>query len=126
MTGLIPAPETRTEAQRYSHAERAASLAHRARQKAKGNGFGFLEIKPGRPAPTLTATFSFHVAPRFIDKHGEHWAPSCVELNRIQSFPDDFHVPGSYTDHWKRLGNSVPPLFMRAIALHVRDTILSK
>jgi site-specific DNA-cytosine methylase len=31
---------------------------------------------------------------------------------------------GGFTATAERIGNSVPPLFMRAIAEHIRDTIL--
>lgn len=47
-----------------------------------------------------------------------------AELRRICSFPDDFILTGSYAQQWERLGNSVPPLMMRAIAEAVRDEIL--
>lgn len=46
------------------------------------------------------------------------------ELKRICSFPDDFVLDGPYEKQWARLGNSVPPLMMRAVAEVVRDTIL--
>lgn len=46
------------------------------------------------------------------------------ELKRICSFPDDFTLIGSYAQQWERLGNSVPPLMMRAIAEAVRDHVL--
>ena len=38
------------------------------------------------------------------------------ELKRICAFPDDFILCGSYAQQWERLGNSVPPLMMQAIA----------
>lgn len=47
-----------------------------------------------------------------------------AELRRICSFPDDFILTGSYAQQWARLGNSVPPLMMRAIAAAVRDRVL--
>jgi DNA (cytosine-5)-methyltransferase 1 len=31
---------------------------------------------------------------------------------------------GKYSEQWARIGNSVPPLFMRAIAQHLRERIL--
>lgn len=43
---------------------------------------------------------------------------------RIASFPDDFQFAGKWTDAINRIGNSVPPLFMRAIAEHIRAHIL--
>jgi DNA (cytosine-5)-methyltransferase 1 len=48
------------------------------------------------------------------------------ELKRICAFPDDFILCGSYAQQWERLGNSVPPLMMKAIASTIRDEILSR
>tara|TARA_R110002126_G_C10434108_1_gene498401 strand:+ start:433 stop:1584 length:1152 start_codon:yes stop_codon:yes gene_type:complete len=47
-----------------------------------------------------------------------------AELRRICAFPDDFELKGSYAQQWERLGNSVPPLMMRAVAERIRDEIL--
>jgi DNA (cytosine-5)-methyltransferase 1 len=49
-----------------------------------------------------------------------------AELKRICAFPDEFVLAGSYAQQWERLGNSVPPLMMRAIAESVRDGVLRK
>lgn len=49
---------------------------------------------------------------------------STAELKRICSFPDDYQFAGSLEEHWARMGNSVPPLLMKAIAGHIRDEIL--
>lgn len=38
------------------------------------------------------------------------------ELKRVQSYPDDFMLNGSFEQQWKQIGNSVPPLMMKAIA----------
>lgn len=46
------------------------------------------------------------------------------EVKRICAFPDDFILRGSYAQQWERLGNSVPPVMMQAIATTVRDKIL--
>lgn len=40
------------------------------------------------------------------------------------SFPREFQFFGDLTDRKARIGNSVPPLFMRAIAEHIRTHIL--
>ena len=48
------------------------------------------------------------------------------ELKRICAFPDDFILLGTYAQQWERLGNSVPPLMMRAIASTIRDEILAR
>lgn len=49
-----------------------------------------------------------------------------TEVKRICSFPDDFILLGSFSRQWERLGNSVPPLMMRAVAEVIRDNILNK
>jgi DNA (cytosine-5)-methyltransferase 1 len=49
-----------------------------------------------------------------------------AELKRICAFPDDFILCGSYAQQWERLGNSVPPVMMKAIAETIRDGILRK
>lgn len=46
------------------------------------------------------------------------------EAATIGSFPHSFRFIGSYSDQWARIGNSVPPLLMRAVATHVREHIL--
>lgn len=49
---------------------------------------------------------------------------SIAEVKRLCAFPDDFILCGSYSQQWERLGNSVPPVMMAAIASVVRDQIL--
>lgn len=48
-----------------------------------------------------------------------------AEVKRICAFPDDFILTGSYAQQWERLGNSVPPVMMRAIAEAIRDKVLT-
>jgi DNA (cytosine-5)-methyltransferase 1 len=49
-----------------------------------------------------------------------------LELKRLCAFPDLFQMAGKWSDVVARLGNSVPPLFMRAIARHIETAILGK
>ncbi len=46
------------------------------------------------------------------------------EYKRIGSFPDNFKFIGSYGAMKQRIGNSVPPLFMRSIAKHIRGLLV--
>ena len=46
-----------------------------------------------------------------------------AEMKRISSFPDDFQFIGSRKDRIARIGNSVPPLLMKAIAEHVKKVL---
>lgn len=54
----------------------------------------------------------------------ERWL-SIGELKRIASFPDTFMLTGKFKQQLARIGNSVPPNLMRAIAEHIRQNILS-
>jgi DNA (cytosine-5)-methyltransferase 1 len=49
-----------------------------------------------------------------------------AEMKRIMSFPDGFKFTGDRKEIVSRLGNSVPPNLMRAIAEHVKKEILIK
>ena len=86
-----------------------------------------------RPGTTHAKRFSFYRCawdrtPPTVCKvlgTGGHWHPdekrylSVNELKRVCSYPDDFQFCGRYADAVARMGNSVPPNFMRAIATHV-------
>ena len=56
----------------------------------------------------------------------EHRSLSIPEAKRIGSFPDDFQLVGSFADRWARIGNSVPPNMMLAVASHLKNQILSR
>ncbi len=59
-----------------------------------------------------------------------HWSEprylSTAENSRFGSFPDGYLWFNDATTAVERIGNSVPPLFMEAIARHVRCEILDK
>ena len=48
------------------------------------------------------------------------------ESKRLGAFPDSFKMIGDTKTKYSRIGNSVPPIFMRSIAQHIRAEILSK
>jgi DNA (cytosine-5)-methyltransferase 1 len=79
---------------------------------------------PDKPSPTLPKTQTGRGFATIA-----HWAePRALtidEAKRIASFPDPMQFIGKYSEQWARIGNSVPPLFMRAIAGHVRREILT-
>jgi len=90
----------------------------------KGYYFGSAKPALDKPAPTLQKSFSgiggmLHPV--------EKRSITIEEGKRISSYPDQYKlILGSYTDKYARIGNSVPPLFMRSIAKHIRQEILDK
>ncbi len=50
---------------------------------------------------------------------------SVGELKRLASFPDKFQTTGKFDQQLARIGNSVPPNMMKAIANHIKINILS-
>jgi len=59
----------------------------------------------------------------FLDNKNEF---SSEAYQMLASFGTNFTFTGNFTDVKNRIGNSVPPLFMRSIARHVRKEILEK
>jgi site-specific DNA-cytosine methylase len=47
------------------------------------------------------------------------------EIKRLSSYSDKYKLIGKYKMQWSCIGNSAPPLFMEAIARHIRQAILT-
>jgi DNA (cytosine-5)-methyltransferase 1 len=88
----------------------------------KAGAYGVTEVDPNSPCATVTISSPGN---DLAVPHGvERRKFTIAELKRICSFPDDFVLCGTYAQQWERLGNSVPPVMMRAIATEIRDKIL--
>lgn len=89
----------------------------------KGSGFSCSKYDPAKPAPTITKTDG-----NIGLSGGMHWDEmrrfTLPEYKRFASFPDQFSFAGKWSDGVARIGNSVPPLLMKAIAEHIRKAIL--
>ena len=74
------------------------------------------------PAPTLSKSgnTAIEIASKMLRNFTGY------ECQRLASFPDRFGFLGDDSDKVARIGNSVPPLFLKAIALHIRQEILAK
>jgi site-specific DNA-cytosine methylase len=85
--------------------------------------FGLIRLNPEKPSPTIlrgtggTTTGLIH--------------PWCLrrltisEIKALASFPEHFQIQGRYSEKWARIGNSVPPLFMKAIAERIRLNLIT-
>ena len=90
----------------------------------KRKHFGLIRLDPERPSPTIlggtggTTTGLIH--PYEIRRL------TIAEIKALASYPEEFQFEGSYSTRWARIGNSVPPLFMKAIAEHIRRGVFMK
>ena len=51
-----------------------------------------------------------------------HWKNRFLriqEIQRIQSFPEDYIFTGNFADKWRQIGNAVPPMLVNAIAKQI-------
>lgn len=89
-----------------------------------GNGrFGdHYRIDSSKPARALVK-FAANVGARSTMHWREKRRMTSAEYKRCGSFPDGF-VFSDWKNCVLRIGNSVPPLFMRSIARHIRSEIL--
>ena len=82
-------------------------------------------LKPiDMPCPTITKTAPEHSVAMLGGSAVARRRFEIDEVKRIASFPGEFNLIGKYAEQWARIGNSVPPLFMRAIAQHIRSELL--
>ena len=85
----------------------------------KKKHFGLIRLDPEKPSPTIlrgtggTTTGLIH--PWHLRRL------TIAEIKTLASFPEQFQLQGSYKEKWARIGNSVPPLLMKAIARRIRQ-----
>ena len=88
----------------------------------KKKHFGLIRLNPEKPSPTVTKSVGGSTTGLIH--------PWCLrrltiaEIKTLASFPEQFQIQGSYSEKWARIGNSVPPLFMRTIAGSIRANLL--
>lgn len=86
----------------------------------KARYFNMMRLDQRRPSPTILKMWALG-ASGIVHWDGEHML-SADAVKRLGSFPDDFDL-GDWKETVKRVGNSVPPLFMKAIAGKVKETL---
>ncbi|WP_250477629.1 DNA cytosine methyltransferase [Caballeronia sp. INML1] len=84
--------------------------------------YGLHRLHPDKPSPTILRNGGAGGACEACHPT-EHRRITIAEAKRLASFPDQFVLRGTFEERWAAIGNCVPPLFMRAIALHVRGLL---
>lgn len=71
------------------------------------------------PSPTILAGGATQYHP------DEPRSLSIPEVKRVCSFPDDYQFTGGFAKQWERMGRSVPPLMMKAIAQTIAKEVFN-
>ena len=83
--------------------------------------FSVIRLDVKRPAPAITKSLAGMSG--ILQPEGSNYLNES-QLKALASYPSQFAMIGTGAKRWARIGNSVPPLFMRAIARHIRQTVL--
>lgn len=105
---------------RYAIGQRWHTL--RLGERPEKSCYNMVRLDPSRPAQTITATDGCVSAAGTTHPYVCRRL-SVPELRRICSFPDDFILLGTYQQRVERIGRSVPPLMMGAVARCVADIL---
>ena len=81
--------------------------------------FGLIRLDPERPCPTIQKSQPQSSTTGLIHPF-EVRHLTISEIKLMSSFPAEFRLEGSFHEKWARVGNSVPPLLMKAIAEQIR------
>ena len=87
-----------------------------------GYSGAYARLRPDEPARTITRWVFHPGSGRFYHPY-DYRVITIREAARLQSFPDRYHFSGSYNDKASQIGESVPPLMARAIAMEVRAAL---
>ena len=97
-------------------------LFSKYRNGETGGSFSFHLLFWDRPSPTLLKSW---ISNGGLGHPTEDRYINLAELKRLSSFPDDFIFLGDFKkDQVARIGNSVPPLLMKEVALNLKKSPL--
>lgn len=83
-------------------------------QKTRNVHIAWTRLSSKKPSFTIDTGHRHHFHYKF------NRVPTVRECARIQSFPDDFIFTGSKTSQYKQVGNAVPPLLAKTLAIVLR------
>jgi DNA (cytosine-5)-methyltransferase 1 len=110
----------------------------------EGLNYAFFTAEMGHPEPKFAWRSKFHDLLYKVDRNRPcrtiksqpgkftgpfHWKNrhfNVAELKRLQSFPDDYEIVGSYGKVVEQIGNSVPPRMGYVLAMSVKEQLLLK
>ena len=116
---------------------------HLLPQVPEGLNYAYFTAEMGHPEPVFAWRSKFHDLLYKVSRSEPcrtikaqpgkftgpfHWKNrhfSVAELKRLQSFPDDYEIVGSFGKIVEQIGNSVPPRLAFVIASAVRDQLIS-
>ena len=76
-----------------------------------------LKLSPDLPSWTIQARRSNNMGPL-------HWRNRILrieEVKRLQTFPDSWYLAGNIEQQWRQVGNAVPPLLAKQIAVSIKE-----
>ena len=93
---------------------------HRDVDAGKTPGFTdvYGRLRWDAPSVTITAKSSTPSCGRFLHPE-QHRNISVREAALLQSFPHEFVFAGGFINHYRQIGEAVPPLFARAVAVAI-------
>ena len=91
--------------------------------RSYSQGYKIKWLNSKRPQPTIGRDHSQKPTRWRID--GLERRPTTEQLKAVSSYPSEFVFSGNDNETWNRIGNSVPPLFMYAIAAQIRHKLFS-
>ncbi|MDD0972124.1 MULTISPECIES: DNA cytosine methyltransferase [Pseudomonas] len=109
----------------------------------EGLNYAYFTAEMGHPEPVFAWRSKFHDLLYKVNRHEPcrtlkaspgkftgpfHWNSrhfTVDELKRLQSFPDEYIIEGSYGQCVEQIGNSVPPRLAYCIAMSVKEQIFS-
>lgn len=108
----------------------------------EGLNYAFFTAEMGHPEPVFAWRSKFHDLLYKVNKNQPcrtikaspgkfsgpfHWKNrhfTVDELKRLQTFPDDYEIVGSYGHIVEQIGNSVPPRLAKVVAESIKEQIL--
>lgn len=118
-----PTPELKGNVKLWvNELKEGEALSKIAKKKiGKENYFNVKKVYKNRPSQTINRLFMAGAA-GLIHYSENRWL-TIDELKRIHSYPDDYKFIGKFEEQWARIGNSVPPKFMQAIAETIKNKV---